>query len=233
MTLLLGILPSLTLAGSSTVESRKRKRKEINCYPLAELKFTILWHWLFLWAGPVYVIRNQNNLHPEGSWRYVKWGGKAEGPERQQREHWPFQECCAVLTSCQRISTQVVQPVPGSEGPGHTHRALLAVKTELCAWHDRVTIVENAAKVQWVHSAACLTLTPSLLPTLIGQNRNTQCAICCISPTYKSTYSTTSINTEVFTCEIPGTKLEWKYHSFLVCFGHSCCWWPRLCICNQ
>ncbi len=68
VTLLFSILLSLTLVESSAVESRKRKRKEISCYPLAE--FIIL----TLDVVPLsrYVIRNQNNLDPEGSWRYVK-----------------------------------------------------------------------------------------------------------------------------------------------------------------
>lgn len=95
--LLLGILLSLTLAGSLTVESRKRK--EISCYPLAEVKFTTACCSLCR-----YVIRSRNNLDPEGSWRYVKW---EESPEWHQRQ-WngvrvaestgrPGVLCCALL----------------------------------------------------------------------------------------------------------------------------------------
>lgn len=58
--LLLGILLSPALADSSTVESRKRKRKEISCYPLAGVKLTIL--------TLVVVSLSRYNLDPEGSW---------------------------------------------------------------------------------------------------------------------------------------------------------------------
>lgn len=60
----------LILTESSTVEGRKRKRKEISCYPLAEVKFTILT--LDVVFRSQHVIRNQNSLDPEGSWIYVK-----------------------------------------------------------------------------------------------------------------------------------------------------------------
>lgn len=143
--LLFGILLSLTLAESLTVESRKRK--EISCYPLAKVKFrtagcSLCW----------YVIRSRNNLDHEGSWRYVKWEESPEWHQRQWNRVWvdestghPGVLCCAVLTSCQKISAHWFSA--WLRGPW-AHRALLAVRPELYAWLDTLTIVKNAAKVQ-------------------------------------------------------------------------------------
>lgn len=169
------------------MQSRTRERKEISCYPPAEAKFRIVT--LHVVSLSRYVIRNQNNLDPGGSWRYVKCGGKSresrEAAEAGKQEHESMralavQECCAVLTSCQRISAQWFSA--WLRGP-RAHRALLAVKPELCARLDRVTIVKRAAKVQWLHSARfTFALSLSFQHALTGQNRNTQCAIWCISP---------------------------------------------------
>lgn len=108
------------------------------------------------------------------------------------------QERCAVLTSCQRISAQWFSA--WLRGPW-AHTALLAVKPELCAGLDRVTIVKNAAKVQWLHSAR-LAFTLSPLPTYPHRTKQKH-TVCHLVRFTKSAYST-STNTKVFRCRIPG-----------------------------
>lgn len=194
----MGILLSLTFADSSTMQSRKRKRKEISCYLLAEVKFTILT------LDVVSLSRHQKSEQPS-------LGRKLEICEEKERQRvqrgssesiLAVQECCAVLTSCQRISAQWFSA--WLRGP-RAHRALLAVRPEQCARLDRVTIVKKAAKVQWLHSA-CFTFTLSPLPTYPHRTKQKH-TLCHLVHFTKSTYRT-SINTKVFTCEIPGTKLE-------------------------
>lgn len=106
------------------------------------------------------------------------------------------QECCAaLLTSCQRISAQWFSA--WLRGP-QAHRALLAVKPEPCARLDRVTVVKNAAKVQWLHSAR-LTFTHSLLPKYPHRTKQNH-TVCHSVHFTKSTYTTTCTNTK----KIPG-----------------------------
>lgn len=177
VTLLLGILLSLTLDESSTVESRKKKINQLLSTSWGELHNTDTG---CCFSEPV---RHQKSEQP-WPWRkleIVKWVGKAESPERQQRQGnrvWVNESTgrpgvlhCVVLTSCQRISAQWFSA--WLRGPWAL-RALLAVKPELCAWLDRVTIVKNAAKVQWLHSVR-FTFTLSLLPTYPHRTKQKHC----------------------------------------------------------
>lgn len=145
--LLAGIWLSPTLAGTSAVDSRKRKE-------WAKVKYTTLT--LPVVSPSHFLIRSLNNLDPEGSWRR---GVRSKNPGRRQRQRnrvqvdentcRPGVRCCTVLTSCQRSSARWFS----AWLRGHwALRALLAVRAELYASLDTVTIVKNTANVHLWHS---------------------------------------------------------------------------------
>lgn len=109
--LLLGILLSLTLAGSLTVESRKRK--EISCYPLAEVKFTT--------ACCSLPVRHQKSEQP-WPWRKLKIcevrrksrvASETVKRSASRWEHWPSRSTVLCFTA---RGSQPTDSVPGSEG---------------------------------------------------------------------------------------------------------------------
>lgn len=116
---LAGIWLSLTLAGTSAMDSRKRK--EISCYPRAKVKYTTLT--LPVVSPSRFLIRSLNNLEPEGSWR-VEWevkirgGGRDSETECKSMRTLAVQGYGAVLYWQVARGAQPTDSVPGSEGTG-------------------------------------------------------------------------------------------------------------------
>lgn len=127
-----------------------------------------------------YVIRNQSKLHPEGSWRYVKWEGKErKSAERQRWEHGRPGVLCCTDTLPENLSPVVQCLAQRALG---THSSAGCQNTAVWpTWQsDHCEECSQSTMAAFCsihfHTAVCFQ------HTLTRQNRNTQCAIWCISP---------------------------------------------------
>lgn len=134
----------------------------------------------------------------------------------------------AVLSWRAAKGSQLSGPVLSLEVP--EARTLLAVQPELCAWFDRVAIVKDSAKAQWLHSSPFI-FTPSLLPTTPHrtEKKHTEYHLVHFP---KLTVNTTSVNTGGFQMTLPSQN-DLKNHLTLQncikkseCFrkSKSSCW---------